>query len=1726
MAFPGSVYAPPGVYTETLFENPLSGLASSLRLPLIIGTGSEVLSQDALEIVRGSSSSVDQRVVQEDEAGRAVVSISEAGAITRGAFDGVLNRLQVKNYPIVSGNGTGTTATDTSSVSVTVNSQPVVVLAIDGAKGVLTLSVSPALTDEIKVTYFFNRTDTLITDTLSEQVSPLAPQIYGQIGEDYIVEEGVSDTLSFTVDSADEVTVTISPSTAVSPWSAAQIAAFINAAASETSLSATAAENNFGDIVLLLTADSDIVVGSGSANTLLGLTAGEDTARTKVFYTFQRPIVDGSNGGVTSTDPADVTVKVAGTQVIPVALDGATGAVTLAVAPAVGEAVTCQYYFNSWQDTFDYLQHRGVLSVFQCGITPDRNDYIQGADFVLKDDKILWGTAVIVSSGEHTVGSTFFDGTQIGATLVDTRSYLTGCTGVTSDSPLEDSRKVFHLPIQPTTGNGRDTPLGASTYAAVANGRLDLPTDRPDLVYAYWGYSASDALARGRVEVSEVDSDTSNITLVEAVPVGASVYATFYYNTLVDQEYSVICASAAGSGVGTYTLANEAGTALLTPQFGSKGAALATITVEFPSGSERTPDVRFEAPLSTLSATEQALFTGAVEEDVTVTFAAQDATLAKYAFPGSGPYYPVTGASDNLAINVDNLGAVSTDLSDPMGASIGFHASMVGDEAEYTAASGGLTYVIDATNNNLNFEIDGLEGIIAVANAGATQDITDYSEAINRAITGEHGAAQAGSGASDIVLSLDASDQDDYYVGWEIKVTAGPADNDKRTVTAYNGTTKVATVGVAWSGAPVITNTYFLYNPDTIPQMHGSTSVLTAVDIGTAGTQFNQLTLAYTGNVSGLTAIGPITVPANTYASATALAAATQTVMDIAVAAAFGATNDDVEILVTANSDSQLVFALKQHPHDTEWGRLEFVADAAPGDDLAILLGLDTGATASGGQARLENINVSSVFTFTGAVTGEKAYDRLILRNRLTPGQGGSMDGQSVLDQCVIKCTGGTGTAQAGLVTNEAGMAGIRGAMMAPTIAGSMNTSDGQSGTDEPVVTFVGPDQVDPQNNVFTFNFEGQSCNVLFTDAAGGVVGAGSDVPLGPAGTANTIINQIAVVMAANGLAASAAAVLAADMIRQEGIGFRFRGTSVTSSSSISIGTGSANQDLGFTAGGTEVYRDTLPVERLVSALMADTNYNTVALAKTENDGVGADYLFIQSQGTGGVGTLSSVVVEEAGTDSATLPGVGMGIAVGDGNVGEAAIDGFVVSSSDVVTGSGTADTSVLSGTGLGQDGEVGQTYRDLITGLTFTILPRAGGGSYPVGATSTVSFRVRSEVTTDSNLPVNTLPGVELIVSNTTGVGVGDTGDVATYEKGGQQPAVGDLYYASYTYAKQDYATTLYTKVATIEAAYGSISPVNPVSLAGYLAILNGAIVLAIKQVQKDTDSDSDGVFDTASTDAFLAAIDAVEGPTPGGAYPDMLIPLKGDSVTMFQYLARSCDIQSSIRYRAERTAICGLSAGVQPNDAGTIAAAVARSRFRLLYPDIATLSLSRADGTTDTYLVDGTYVAAAWAGNRASPTIDVATPWTRGRLVGFDDLARKLDAVEQNQLAAKGITVLDQRQRIIEVRHGLTSDMSNVLTKTPTVLTIADEVQRQSRATLDRFIGMKFMSNVTSDIEAQLGNTLKGLVNASIIAGYTGVTAQVSPDDPTVAEVEAFYQPVFPLLYIVITFNLRSTL
>lgn len=1789
MAFPNGNYAPPGVYTQTSYENPTAGLLEGLRLPMFIGTGSEILVQSDLELVRGSSQDVDQRIVEEDETDRAVVSVSQAGAVTLGAFDGARTKIQVRKYPIVKGDGTGTPATKTSAVSVTINGNPIVVLSMVASSGILELASAPKLGDEVRVSYYFKRTDTLTTDDLSDQVTEDGAEIYGALGQPFSISTGDNDTIILTVDDETIVTVTL-PDSGASTWTAAQIAAFVNAAASTTTLVATTAEDNFGNTVLYLTADRNIQVGSGLANSTLGLTAGDDTARNKVFYTFQHPIVDGGNGGVTTTDPADVTVKVDGVQVVPTSVDGATGAVTLPIAPESGATVTCAYYFNAWQDTFDYLAHNGVTEITRCGVSPSRSDFTDGVDFVLQNDvdgtsRIVWGTSFLVAAGEHTSGTSYFNSTQVSGVLVDTRGYLQPCSAVvdTSVSPPRESRTKFTLPLVPTTGNGRNSPLGSSLFQTVANDRIDLPTNRPDLVVAYWGFSVQDAIERGSVAVTKVDSATSTVTLKDPVPVGASVWATFYYNTLVDQEYTLSVVTAGASGVGTYSVSNEDGETLYTPKYGTKSSGLSTITLQFPSGSERKPDCRFEAlPYGSTSS-----FTGAVEEDVTVTFASVDGTLGQFTVPGAGDYEIIKSASDHIRLVVDGsalaAGAAGVGLDAVTGgvANLGFAAQMLGAEISYDAASGYTTYEIDSTNNGVNLMVDGVL-VSASAAASATGTLASFVTALNTAaLSALPEYASAGKFLSATTITLNEYDQLRFHytgnasgLSGNLVATIAPSAyasvSTLATAIESGIATAVSGLGAAFTGLVIGVNgdgdgrlVFDLTLPTGVEATGTVTcsTVLAGDTVTINGTVFTAVTGAAGANQFDRTPGTDITTATNLV---TAINLVTNWVgTPPVVASNVGGTSAIVTItaasvgtggnaITLASSGATLTVSgatLSGGLNADTSGYLEFITHGTPARDFAVLAGIDTAAATAGAQTKLLNGPIARRFTITGDNTSGLLHDRLVLRSRLIPGFG-TVYPFATLADTGIEIQGSTGDALTGITAQATSEAGWSATVLGATLIGHVGFAGGQVATatyadvrdGQPVITFYADGGSTEQNNVFKFTMDGTPVTVEFTDATGAAIASGgsADVPLGPAGTANTVLAQIRAAITAAGISGASSRCV------QEGAGIRLYSGLYSSASSIVIGTGNANSILGFDDNESS-YRTLVSPKVLASALMgysaatvagslnswtspSSTYFAAEALAGVEVDEGGAEYLYLQSQGTAGLGTASSITFATSTADDIMLPTTGLDVVTGDGASGEEGITGFYVTSSDTVNGSGTLNDSLLNG-GTGQDGIVGQTYRDSVTGLTFTILPRSGNANYPDGEYFT--FTVRSVTTTDSNLPVNTLPGLELLVTNTKDVGVGDTATVETFERGGEEPAIGDLYYVSYEYTKQDFEPALFTKFSTIEARYGALSPDNPVSLAAYLAMLNGAVLIGIKQVQKDTDNNGDGINDAASVDAFRDAIDDLEGPLEGGVLPDILVPLIGSSTTLFQYITKHADIQSDIRHRAERTVIGGVSSGTDVRAVGNIAQAVQRTRFRLVYPDVVLVSLPNADGTDESVLVDGTYLASMLAGSVVSPNTDVATPWTYRRLIGATRLARVLDTVEQNQVAMKGVTVIEDNAPVLRVRHGLTTDMvgnstngNPTLSKIPTVIQIVDEVQQQSRNTLDRFIGTKFLPGVLSQIEGQLSNTLKLLVAAQVLSAYTGVRAKISATDPTTAEVEATIAPVFPLLYIVVSFNLRASL
>lgn len=1887
MAFPGDNYAPPGVYTQTFFEPPTAISLQSLKIPVFIGEGNEYLLQQQLEIVRGSSATADQRIVQEDETNRMVVSINASGQVTLGGYDGVLDRFQVSHYPITSGNGTGAPTTNRTDVVVTINGEPVAVRSVDGTRGIVQISQPPNPGDEVRCSYYFKRTDTLITDDVSDQVdpnkaivramfgigdvdapNPTSPATVLNLHDDILDSQGrvqveANNVLTLIVDGV-TTSIRIPPR---SNYTMAQVASAITAARVGTLVGSTFVDN-YGRSALQLSADNSLVVLEGSANGVLGLAKGQQSPRVATFYTFHGPIVTGSGGGVTATDPSQVVVKVNGIQVIPTAVDGANRAVTLPVAPAAGSTVTIQYYFNSWQDTFDYLAHVNVSEVISCGDTPNSSSYVQGADFILQNDKIMWGTAVSVESGVHTEGATYFGTDQITTLLVDNRTFLSECSAVlVAGVP---STTTFQLPFDPTLGNGRDTPLGQSLFQTVSNSRIDLPVNRPDVVWAYWGWDAQDALERGRVAVLKVDGNV--ITLAEAIPVGARVFATFYYNTLTDETFTLKCVTPGASGIGTYSITRSGDIPVYgaTYSTSSKGSSLTGVTIEFPSGSELTPDVHFEG----MSGNE---FRGPVEETVTVQFASRQATPARFTSPGAGPYEFINGQSDHLRmiIHTNDLGTAGLDLDNPSEHNGGFFAQLVSNEIQYT---NGQTYDLP-TSEEVLLSIDGVDVLAKTNESLTSQDITVFADAINIAASGGQGLASGAEVAANLIRLPAAlrSNLTDRYVGWKVVIgnhgLGGAAPGDESTVTAYDSdplspTYGKLTVSPAFSGNVANNTPFYIYDPEARSAMAGATvfsgpvtlaagkhdhlavgyhgnntaavslqvvvAKPTAVAVGTvtvgavgagdtltidggpgggaatvftynavpnpaaqtfndaasliaaindpasqallqtsfgygtetitaaAGTGAGEVVLTYStagqhglevtmvsNDIVNLIVSGPtLEFPASDYVFATVgdLAAGVQAGLDIAIADAIAGTPNlaGLKIECDANANNQLEFRI-QLPGLDSAGFIQFLdSTGTPDDDFAILAGLDTAAGEGLGQAALLQGPVAKTYECpaSGAL---KPYDRLILRNRLLPGGGpnSSMDASSVISQTGLEVK--SASIYSGLEIGMFGLAERTATVKAATIASKVSLAGGFDSDAEVQLTFYDGTGSRPANNVFSFNVDGYAVNVTFASS-----GTGVTRPLGPATLAgsNSVIDQIQDALAAVPGApfGTRAQIYNARMVRQEGCGIRITGLAYDTTAQVTIGSGSANSTLGFSSGNT-AQRTAVPAKVLASALNANRyattflgymtdftatqagRFATYGLASTQTDVTGLEYLYVQDAPVlvSGLGAASSLSFADPSPNVANALNHGtlIGIVAGDGATGEAAVNGFFVTS-NVANGSGSINSSILNN-GTGQDGIVGQTYRDAVTGLTFTILPRGFHDNptgpwiaYPTGPNATFRFTVSSTFKTNTNIPHLAINGVEMKVANTVGVAAGDSAVVTTFERGGNEPAIGDLYYVSYYYRKQDFTTGFYRSLAAIEQAFGPATPDSPLSLAAYLAIINGAVVVGLKQVPREAGSNYGSLND------YRDAITELEGVLPGQIKPDLITPLRGDSTQLFQVLKKSNEIQSSIRYRSERTSIIGMAAGSLPVAAGNLAQTLSSARMRLVYPDQALISIQDATGATKDYLVDGPYLAAALTGSVASPNLDVATPWTGRRLVGFTQLGRRLDAVEQNQLAVKGITVLEDQPPFIRVRHGLTTDMSNILTKLPTVTLISDYVQQQARKTLERFVGVKNLPTVLSQIESSMAAMLRSLVTAQIITAYTGVKANMSPDDPTTAEVQAFYSPVFPLLYLVVTFHLRSSL
>ena len=582
-------YAPPGVYTTEVFVSNTASAVGTARIPVILGEGQETFTFSNVELFRGSSPVQDDQSVNENISDQVV---------------GFTRDFQTTFFPVVDGTGKGVTTDDPSKVQVQAiypngDIVPVNVISLDGATGQFAVQdLVPAGTD-LTVSYFFKRGDTqIVAESLLAQVpsyatltvsdTQVSPPLSGSLVLS-LTEPGEGGNL-VTLQFVDSGASPASPPLGV-PDAQAVIGAGTNAIAIEirkTDLTVRTLQDlyNIVNSVSIPTLSGGYLTAAGAvsgaaatplkAGAAAAFAGGQGPSSNTVFKTQHTPIVDGTNGGVVTTNTATVTVLLNGVAQPVVAVDGLHGLITLAgPVPYGANSFTVTYWTNTWQNTFDLLPSSTVQSIVEVGLGPNRSDYAEDIDYSLGvaydsngnvvANTVNWGNNVSEAVGVDAAGDTAFSPSEVLTTLVDEKVWLRPLTG-----PVNGINAVFGLPDTPTDGSG--------------SGK---PTDLTSLVSVYVGTDALEAFGAGAMKVAQLNGLGQTVTLYNPPPAGAKVYATYYRNTLQDQQYTLTVVTPGFSGLGTYTVADNLGRILppVTNTVNSVAAGgFATTGIVYPNG--------------------------------------------------------------------------------------------------------------------------------------------------------------------------------------------------------------------------------------------------------------------------------------------------------------------------------------------------------------------------------------------------------------------------------------------------------------------------------------------------------------------------------------------------------------------------------------------------------------------------------------------------------------------------------------------------------------------------------------------------------------------------------------------------------------------------------------------------------------------------------------------------------------------------------------------------------------------------------------------------------------------------------------------------------------------------------------------------------------------------------------------------------------------------------------
>ncbi len=541
-------YNPPSVFTQTSTEFSQPIIDGGSKILAIIGVSDETKSASAIEVIRGSSSTLDNPIYAED--------LSNQVLGTNATF-------YVEHFPVVDGSGKGRTSKDPSSVTVYVNGEMVNVIALVGATGAVTIQTAPMPGDQVTADYYFKKKDTYVAGEDLSIAVPVAAKVSGLLlnaagdallnlsltnpgtSGNYVVDptdassylgvciqftnSGLDDYQAVRQNGTDKLKVDLKKGDGTYR-TAAELAHLINT---------YAFAKTGGFLKASVTGTPTTVCDATSvSSSWVGFEGGLGQSSAVMFKVANLPIVDGTDGGITTTDPSKIEVYVNGVRASVSSIDGAHGLFTLSSVVAEGASLKVSYYTNTYRDTSDELPNKDVLSVQQCGYSVKGLDFIPDVNFVLDQDMINWGSSVKAFPASTSSDATPFGSNLALTQLVDNQVFLVQAAGA-----ADGQNVIFALPAAPVTGSGKG-----------------ITSDNPLHVTVYVGTNPTTAFTSGPVDVVRLTGSVSQIMLKTPPAVGKSVYASYYESRLTDAAYTLTSVMPGPAEVGAYSVVSSLGT--------------------------------------------------------------------------------------------------------------------------------------------------------------------------------------------------------------------------------------------------------------------------------------------------------------------------------------------------------------------------------------------------------------------------------------------------------------------------------------------------------------------------------------------------------------------------------------------------------------------------------------------------------------------------------------------------------------------------------------------------------------------------------------------------------------------------------------------------------------------------------------------------------------------------------------------------------------------------------------------------------------------------------------------------------------------------------------------------------------------------------------------------------------------------------------------------------------